>query len=301
MARFSTYTVGSQVHRAPQGPQVRVPERARGELRRHARRRQAPEAPDRPVGDLHRRDVPPPRLPRRRRHAADRRGIRPVHGLDRPRQAGEADRRTARPQGVRRDLGQQVGRDAPDQVVDPDQLQGDVPLLQLAGRAALARTCRWTRWSRNCSAPTAARSRTRRRTSTRTRPTILPLSENVAQVFMGMRVQCAQCHNHPFDRWTQDDYYGFAAFFSQIGRKQGEDYRETIVFNSGGGEMAHPVGGAGDEAEVPRRRCPRRRRQGPPRHPRQVARLEGEPLVRHVVRQSRLGPLHGRGDRRAGG
>ncbi len=37
---------------------------------------------------------------------------------------------------------------------------------------------------------------------------------------MGMRIQCAQCHNHPFDRWTQDDYYNFAAFFSQIGRKR---------------------------------------------------------------------------------
>jgi len=71
----------------------------------------------------------------------------------------------------------------------------------------------------------------------------LPLTENVAQIFMGTRIQCAQCHNHPFDRWTQDDYYGFAAFFSQIGRKGGEDYRETIVFNSGGGEVNHPVGG----------------------------------------------------------
>ncbi|MDR3621141.1 MAG: DUF1549 and DUF1553 domain-containing protein, partial [Paludisphaera borealis] len=71
----------------------------------------------------------------------------------------------------------------------------------------------------------------------------LPLTESVAQVFMGMRIQCAQCHNHPFDRWTQDDYYGFAAFFSQIGRKQAEDFRELIVFNSGGGEMNHPVGG----------------------------------------------------------
>jgi hypothetical protein len=71
----------------------------------------------------------------------------------------------------------------------------------------------------------------------------LKVSENVAQVFMGIRTQCAQCHNHPFDRWTMDDYYGFAAFFSQIGRKQGEDYREVIVFNSGGGEVAHPVGG----------------------------------------------------------
>lgn len=71
----------------------------------------------------------------------------------------------------------------------------------------------------------------------------LKTAENVAQVFMGFRTQCAQCHNHPFDRWTMDDYYSFAAFFAQIGRKQSEDYREIIVFNSGGGEVRHPVGG----------------------------------------------------------
>ena len=69
----------------------------------------------------------------------------------------------------------------------------------------------------------------------------LKLSENVAQVFMGMRIQCAQCHNHPFDRWTMDDYYSFAAFFSQIGRKGTDDPRELIVFNSGGGEVTHPT------------------------------------------------------------
>lgn len=72
----------------------------------------------------------------------------------------------------------------------------------------------------------------------------LKMSENVAQVFMGIRTQCAQCHNHPFDRWTMDDYYGFAAFFSQVGRKQSEDYRQILVFNGGGGEVNHPVGGA---------------------------------------------------------
>jgi hypothetical protein len=71
----------------------------------------------------------------------------------------------------------------------------------------------------------------------------LKMAENVAQVFMGMRIQCAQCHNHPFDRWTMDDYYSFAAFFAQIGRKAGADPRETIVFNSGGGEVNHLVGG----------------------------------------------------------
>jgi Protein of unknown function (DUF1549)/Protein of unknown function (DUF1553) len=72
---------------------------------------------------------------------------------------------------------------------------------------------------------------------------ILKVSENVAQVFMGMRIQCSQCHNHPFDRWTMNDYYGFASFFSQIGRKGTDDPRETIVFNSGGGDVRHPVTG----------------------------------------------------------
>jgi hypothetical protein len=70
----------------------------------------------------------------------------------------------------------------------------------------------------------------------------LKMTENVAQVFLGMRIQCAQCHNHPFDRWTMDDYYSFAGFFAQIGRKEGEDPRETIVFNRGNGGVRHPVG-----------------------------------------------------------
>jgi len=71
----------------------------------------------------------------------------------------------------------------------------------------------------------------------------LKIAENTAQVFMGMRMQCAQCHNHPFDRWTMDDYYSFAAFFSQVGRKNAEDPGERIIFNSGGGEVNHLVGG----------------------------------------------------------
>jgi hypothetical protein len=72
---------------------------------------------------------------------------------------------------------------------------------------------------------------------------VLKLTENAAQVFMGMRIQCAQCHNHPFDRWTMDDYYGFVSFFTQVGRKTGDDPRELIVFNAGGGESNHPVKG----------------------------------------------------------
>ncbi len=71
----------------------------------------------------------------------------------------------------------------------------------------------------------------------------LKTAENTAQIFMGMRIQCAQCHNHPFDRWTMNDYYSFAAFFPQIGRKPGEDPRETVIFDKGDGEIKHPVGG----------------------------------------------------------
>jgi hypothetical protein len=71
----------------------------------------------------------------------------------------------------------------------------------------------------------------------------LKIAENTAQAFMGMRIQCAQCHNHPFDRWTMNDYYGFANFFPQIGRKQGEDPREYIVYDRGEGEVKHLVTG----------------------------------------------------------
>lgn len=71
----------------------------------------------------------------------------------------------------------------------------------------------------------------------------LKLAENTAQAFMGMRIQCAQCHNHPFDRWTMNDYYSFASFFPQVGRKQGEDPREYIVYDRTDGEVRHLVTG----------------------------------------------------------
>jgi hypothetical protein len=68
------------------------------------------------------------------------------------------------------------------------------------------------------------------------------MAENVAQVFLGTRIQCAQCHNHPFDRWTMDEYYGFAEFFSQIGYKQAADPRELTIYNAGEGGIVHPLG-----------------------------------------------------------
>jgi hypothetical protein len=51
-------------------------------------------------------------------------------------------------------------------------------------------------------------------------------AESLGQVFLGIRLQCARCHNHPFDVWTQDDYYGLAAFFANIARKQVNNVRK---------------------------------------------------------------------------
>jgi Protein of unknown function (DUF1549)/Protein of unknown function (DUF1553) len=76
-------------------------------------------------------------------------------------------------------------------------------------------------------------------------------AEAVAQVFLGIRVGCARCHNHPFDRWTSDEYYGFAALFARIDyrvmandRKDNLDKHEfvgeQIVFQNRDGEVIHP-------------------------------------------------------------
>jgi hypothetical protein len=54
----------------------------------------------------------------------------------------------------------------------------------------------------------------------------LTRGETTARLFLGTRLQCAKCHNHPFDRWTQDDYYGWASLFSQIGYEVGENKRQ---------------------------------------------------------------------------
>jgi len=69
-------------------------------------------------------------------------------------------------------------------------------------------------------------------------------AEDIAQVFLGIRIQCAQCHNHPFDRWTMDDYYGFSAFFAGVNLKRGIEGREVFVSNNNAANTtAHPVDG----------------------------------------------------------
>jgi hypothetical protein len=51
-----------------------------------------------------------------------------------------------------------------------------------------------------------------------------------SQLFLGVQIQCAECHNHPFDRWTMDDYYGFVSFFTGMKRKPGIEPRERRIY-----------------------------------------------------------------------
>ncbi len=64
--------------------------------------------------------------------------------------------------------------------------------------------------------------------------------EDTAQLFLGQRIQCARCHHHPYEKWSQQDYYGFAAFFARVGRKNSLELRtdEPRVFHSRGDARA---------------------------------------------------------------
>jgi hypothetical protein len=68
--------------------------------------------------------------------------------------------------------------------------------------------------------------------------------ESVAQAFLGVRIQCAQCHHHPAERWSQDDYYGLAAVFARVGRKGGfadaEVPTNETIYLADEGRVVHP-------------------------------------------------------------
>ncbi|MFN0196030.1 MAG: DUF1553 domain-containing protein [Planctomycetaceae bacterium] len=73
------------------------------------------------------------------------------------------------------------------------------------------------------------------------------LTESTAQLFLGVRLQCAKCHHHPFEKYSQGDYYSFAAFFSRVGNKGSSEFglfggESVIVVRSAGG-VNHPKTG----------------------------------------------------------
>jgi hypothetical protein len=69
-------------------------------------------------------------------------------------------------------------------------------------------------------------------------------TENVTQLFLGTRFQCNKCHDHPFERWTQNQYYEFGAFFAQVGIKPSPTLGSEVIYERrDGGEVQHPKSG----------------------------------------------------------
>ena len=73
------------------------------------------------------------------------------------------------------------------------------------------------------------------------------LAESTSQLFLGTRLTCAQCHHHPFEKYSQDDYYSFAAFFARTGLKSSQEFGifggERVVVIRTGGEVNQPRSG----------------------------------------------------------
>ncbi|MFO1064045.1 MAG: DUF1549 and DUF1553 domain-containing protein [Pirellulales bacterium] len=81
----------------------------------------------------------------------------------------------------------------------------------------------------------------------RVHPDSSTLTEATSQLFMGLRLECAKCHQHPFESISQSDYYSMAAFFSRVASKNSEEFglfgRETVVMVRPSGEVNHPKTG----------------------------------------------------------
>jgi hypothetical protein len=76
--------------------------------------------------------------------------------------------------------------------------------------------------------------------------------DDTAQVFLGLRIACAQCHHHPYEKWSQDDYWGLAAFFGRVGRKNmqipggagNQQANRQVIFNKATGNVQNKRTGA---------------------------------------------------------
>ena len=82
------------------------------------------------------------------------------------------------------------------------------------------------------------------------RPEPKMLAADFSQVFLGVQIQCAECHNHPFDRWTMDDYYGFVSFFTGVQWKPGVEPREKRIYWKETNRVPHPVDGKPRDAKT---------------------------------------------------
>ena len=115
--------------------------------------------------------------------------------------------------------------------------------------------------------------------------------EDTAQLFLGMRIQCAHCHHHPFERWSQQDYFGFDAFFSRVGKKKGLAASEFRIYHRRGLASAENIRTHEKVSPAPlggKTGCS----FAGPRSPASAGRLDGrsqEPVLRSARRPTAIG------------
>ena len=68
----------------------------------------------------------------------------------------------------------------------------------------------------------------------------IDLAENITEAFLGQRITCARCHNHPLEKWTQKQYYQFTNLVSRVGIKNGSEAGDVVVFAKTSGDINHP-------------------------------------------------------------
>ena len=170
------------------------------------------------------RRVPAPGLPRHDRHAADAGRGAGVPGRPDSRQAGEAHRRAARAAGVRRLLDAHLGDLFQNRKERDHDVRGTKGVRAIHDwlRKQVAANRPWDEIARDVLTATG---------TTTDNPAVgyyivtvgeqreaekSEVAASVAQAFLGTRIGCAQCHNHPLEKYTQDDYYHFAGFFSRV-------------------------------------------------------------------------------------
>ena len=123
------------------------------------------------------------------------------------------------------------------------------------------------------------------------------MTENVCQAFLGLSIGCAKCHNHPLEKWTNDQYYGMASLFARVRAKgwggegrDGDGRRTLYVAESG--ELVQPRTGKPQPPTPLDGRAARfRRSRRSPGEPGKVADRAREPVLRPIDHQPRLGEL----------
>ena len=171
------------------------------------------------------------------------------------RQVRPVDRAAAGPAGVRRPLGVPMGRLAAGRIAA--LAASKERRRSTAGCGSSCRRIRhWTAWRANCCWRPAMPTRSARRTSAASPAMRAARPSMSARCSSASGLQCANCHNHPLDRWTQDDYHGLAAVFARLNRGVQVSLRRR-------GEVIHPRTGEPARPRIPGDPLPGSRRRAP--------------------------------------